>query len=276
MTDIDPVRGKKAARKWKTRYYPDAISLLENDLDIVVIATPDDTHAALLELVVRHNPRYVICEKPVATDARSFERIKKVMARSKVPVEINFSRRFDGTARKVRSELMSGKHGKIISAHGIYTKGVVHAHFVDWARFFLGEMIKGKAISAVRDHEGIEPSVFGYATFERCPRFSISVGDERRYSIFELDIMTERKRFRFVNFGFDLIVESVVSDPVFKGYRTLGRPRAQKTDLLSALPNLYAHALRTIEGKERPWSSFEDAARTHETSLRLLDSLKKI
>lgn len=275
MTDTDAVRGAKEARKWRTTFYADTDTMLkETKPDMVIIATPDDTHADLLLKVSRTRPLMIICEKPVGVSKKEVNMLEQKVLPLNIPTIINYSRRFDPTVVKVRDELWLGRYGKVISANGIYTNGVLHngAHLIDLGRFFFGEMIKGKGFFKVLDHDEKEGSIGGAATFERCPQFSIMTGDERQYSVFEFEIFTEKKRLRFRDFGFELVMQNVIPDPILKGYRGLSEPRMIKTKLPHALSNLLDNAAGVMDGEEKELSPLAEGIKTQYACFKLLAS----
>ncbi len=272
---VERVQGKREADKWKTDFYPDLEKVLAQDPDIVVIATPDDTHAALLEEVSCAKPKLIICEKPAGISSRELKRLEERVLPLRVPTLINFSRHFDPAVHEVREALRVGAYGKVISASGTYTNGVLHngPHLLDLAHFLFGDLKSIKGLSSVPDHSKRFPSVSGFATFARCPQFSIMTGDERMYAVFELEIICEKKRIRFSNFGFDLSLQDAVPDPLYKDFRALGRPIVSKTGLDHALEHLLTHAVGVLDKEQKPFSTLSEGIRTQRTCLRLLDSL---
>ena len=276
MSDIDTRRGEKEARKWGTAFYDNTEKMLkEVKPDAIIIATPDHTHAKLLDKVSRTKPKLIICEKPVLANMSEMSLIAKKVVSQKIPILVNFSRRFDSTVCEVRDALMKGKYGKVISAHCVYTNGILHngSHALDLARFLFGDLLSATASYVVDDRSKKEPSVAGFATFKRCSKFSLTAGDERAYAIFEFDILTEKKYIRFENFGFDLVVQGVVPDPIFKGFRALGKKQHIKTGLVRAMEELYDHAALVLEKKTKPISSLEEGLKTQAACFKFLSSI---
>jgi predicted dehydrogenase len=277
ITDLDSTKGKKEARKWNTKFFSSVdIMLRDVEPDIVVIATPDDTHADMLMHVSAAKPRLIICEKPVATKRKDIERLRNMEKGSSTTI-INFSRRFDPIVEGIAKKLESGSYGKILSASGIYTKGLFHngSHIIDLARCFLGELKGASMIFHVDDCPNGESTIGGVATFTRCPQFYLMNGDARAYAAFEFEIFAETRHLRFAQEGLTLIERKVVPDPVYKGYRILGKATTRKCKLRSALPNLVAHAVEVLDGKRDPLSSLEEGIRTQEACLQLHDSFKR-
>ena len=275
IVDTNVDTGTREATKWGVPFFANIDALYASlSSDIVVIATPDHTHATLLQQIVARKPRLVVCEKPIGVGPEDVANITALD--TSVPVIVNFSRRFDTVALELAAELARGTYGAVISAHATYVRGVRHngSHLFDLARLFFGEMTDAAAHGSVEDFTPEDPTIGGFAAFERCPRFYIAPGDGRSASIFELDILTEKKRIRFVDEGAQVIVQEVIDDPLYAGFRILGPEDRRPTLLSQSLPNLYAHAIEVLQGAGTVRSSLESAKKTHEACERFADSLK--
>lgn len=72
IADEDEYRGREAAGEFETRYFPTAEALLEEDIDGVIICSPNADHVHHT-LAAAARGKHVLCEKPIATslaDAR--------------------------------------------------------------------------------------------------------------------------------------------------------------------------------------------------------------
>ena len=276
LVDKNSARGRKEARRWKTEFFTDIdLMFKKTKPDAVIIATPDETHADMLVRVLEMRPRLVVCEKPVVTARKDIVRVKRAAARAGVPVIVNFGLRFAPSVEELRRDIARGRFGKVLCANGIYVRGILNngSHMLDLARFLFGEMKKSSAHFMRRDVSGGVPSFAGVASFERCPQFSIQNGG-RRYWVFELDLLTEKKRFRITNEGFSLVTQDVVNDPRYKGFRTLGPPSVKKTGLMNAMRALAAHSVRVLDRDEKPRSTLSDALKTHSACLSFAEGFK--
>lgn len=82
------------------------------DIDAVVICTPTDTHANLIELFVKAGKK-VFCEKPVDL---SVERVKEALATVKAEngtLMVGFNRRFDPDFMAVKAQIDAGAIGDV-------------------------------------------------------------------------------------------------------------------------------------------------------------------
>ncbi|MGI9498992.1 MAG: Gfo/Idh/MocA family protein [Geminicoccaceae bacterium] len=91
-----------------------------SDVDAVLIASPDDTHASLtLATIAAGKP--VLCEKPLSPN--SAECLKVIDAEVKVNrqyVQVGFMRRFDSSYTEMKATLASGALGRAIMMHNFH------------------------------------------------------------------------------------------------------------------------------------------------------------
>jgi myo-inositol 2-dehydrogenase/D-chiro-inositol 1-dehydrogenase len=130
--------------------------LAAKDIDAVVICTPTDTHADLIEQFTNAG-KAVFCEKPIDL---SLDRVKKCLAvvrANKGTLMVGFNRRFDPHFKAVRAEIDKGSIGTvemvtitsrdpgappldyIARSGGIFRDMTIHDF--DMARFLLGEEV---------------------------------------------------------------------------------------------------------------------------------------
>jgi predicted dehydrogenase len=272
LVDTSAQRCEAEAKRWHTAAYSDIASVFVSvQPDIVVIATPDDTHADLLVQTAAYKPRLIICEKPVIVASDDVEQVRA--ATRGIPMLVNFRRRFDPTVRKIAQDILAGRCGNTIAAHGTYVRGALHngSHMLDLARMLFGEIKSVQAWGTIADYATQDPTKGGFISLERCSRFYLTPADGRHYSIFELDILTEKYRMRFVDEGTTLVVQEAIEDPTFKGFRTLGKERVEQTGLADSMRALASHAVAVLDGTELSCSTLENALKTHEACIRLLD-----
>ena len=81
-------------------------------IDAVVICTPTDTHATLIERFARAG-KAIFCEKPVDLDADRVRACLKVVEESGATLMVGFNRRFDPHIRALKRSLDEGAVGRI-------------------------------------------------------------------------------------------------------------------------------------------------------------------
>ncbi|ADI00421.1 Gfo/Idh/MocA family protein [Salisediminibacterium selenitireducens] len=100
------------AKKKDLHVYPDLQAVLDDrDVDVVLIATPNDSHRDIAVQAMRHG-KHVICEKPVAMNAAEMEEIMQVEQETGQVFVVNQNRRWDEdylSVKKLRDEETIGE-----------------------------------------------------------------------------------------------------------------------------------------------------------------------
>ena len=150
------------------------------DIDAVVICTPTDTHADLIERFARAG-KAIFCEKPIDLDVERVKACIKVVSETKGKLMVGFNRRFDPHFMAVRQVIDDGKIGSvemvtitsrdpgappvdyIKRSGGIFRDMTIHDF--DMARFLLGEepvtvsataaVLVDKAIGDAGDYDSV-------------------------------------------------------------------------------------------------------------------------
>ncbi len=130
--------------------------LASKDIDAVVICTPTDTHADLIEAFAKAG-KAIFCEKPIDLSLDRVKACLKVVRDTKAVLMVGFNRRFDPHFVAVKGEITKGTIGAvemvtitsrdpgappvdyIARSGGIFRDMTIHDF--DMARFLLGEEI---------------------------------------------------------------------------------------------------------------------------------------
>jgi myo-inositol 2-dehydrogenase/D-chiro-inositol 1-dehydrogenase len=115
INDADPARAATLARELGAKHAASIDQALEA-ADAVVIVTPTGTHADLIMAAIERGLA-VFCEKPIALDLLSTQRVVEVVERMKARVQIGFQRRFDKGFQDARRRVRSGELGTVYSFH---------------------------------------------------------------------------------------------------------------------------------------------------------------
>jgi myo-inositol 2-dehydrogenase/D-chiro-inositol 1-dehydrogenase len=149
---------EKAANELAAAYGAEVRSIDEieksADIDAVIICTPTDTHADLIERFAKAG-KAIFCEKPIDLDAGRVEACLKIVEKEKATLMVGFNRRFDPHFAAVRKAIDDGAigtvemvtitsrdpgpppHDYITRSGGIFRDMTIHDF--DMARFLLGE-----------------------------------------------------------------------------------------------------------------------------------------
>jgi myo-inositol 2-dehydrogenase / D-chiro-inositol 1-dehydrogenase len=99
------------------------------DVDAVLIASPDDTHAGLTVAAIRAG-KPVLCEKPLAPDSADCLRvIDAEVASGRRLIQIGFMRRFDPSYAEMKAALTAGRIGPALMFHCYHRNVSAPANF---------------------------------------------------------------------------------------------------------------------------------------------------
>jgi myo-inositol 2-dehydrogenase/D-chiro-inositol 1-dehydrogenase len=156
VTDADEERARRVAVDLGVRAVATPEALLESGVDALVIATSTPSHAPLLQLAAA-SAVAAFCEKPVALDLATLDRVRDAVDHAGIVVQVGFQRRFDPGYRAAHDAVATGAVGKILvmraathdpvppPAEYIAASGGIfcdlHIHDFDAIRFVSGEEI---------------------------------------------------------------------------------------------------------------------------------------
>jgi len=102
-----------------TPQFTDPETFLSNDdIDAVIVTTPEFTHADVAETALKHN-KHVYLEKPLANSVDNCRRIIEAHKRSKATAYVGFNMRASPPRQKIRDIVADGELGQIVSIAGV-------------------------------------------------------------------------------------------------------------------------------------------------------------
>jgi len=122
LMDVDLDRAKALAGELgQVKVYDDAKALIAaQDIDAVVIASPDFTHAENAIECIRHR-KPVLCEKPLATNSPlAMDIVETELDQGQRLLQLGFMREYDPAHRRVMALLGDGRCGRPIYFNGIH------------------------------------------------------------------------------------------------------------------------------------------------------------
>ena len=156
VTDADQERAHRVADELGVGAVATPQALIDSGVDALVIATSTPSHAPLLELAAA-SAVAAFCEKPVALDLATLDRVRAAVDRAGIVVQIGFQRRFDAGYEAAHDAVAAGEVGRILvmraathdpvppPAEYIAASGGIfcdlHIHDFDAVRFVSGEEI---------------------------------------------------------------------------------------------------------------------------------------
>jgi predicted dehydrogenase len=244
--DTDRRKASKAASVWGGQA-AEIDQFFEERVDVVSIAVPDAYHYPLLRKIAAYPVGIVFLEKPVATTMGHARKIAETYRKKKVPVCLNYRRRFVPDFQAIRAAIGSGRYGDFVGGTGYYGKGLLHngSHMIDLLRFLVAEPRSFTVIDHSLDYSRDDPSVSVVLRMDGGQNFVMRHIDHRLYTLFEMDLFFERARLRIVDSGFTVEMHEIKKDRIFSGYRNMEKTRESGTSLKNALyyaaENIYRH-----------------------------------
>lgn len=212
--DHNQINSDDFANKFKCKSYNDLNEALSNEkTNIVSICTPDETHFDITKKVLssKNKPDLIFLEKPPCQNLNQYYSLVKLSNKRKVPIIVNFSRRFNSDVSIIKDLIAKRNLGKIIRIEAIYYNGWMHngIHAVDTILYLLNENIvlkKVKNINFCSYFRDKTFDVFGETDISKAP-IGIKAVDERYYQLFEIDLWFSNARLKFEDFGSSIKLE---------------------------------------------------------------------
>jgi predicted dehydrogenase len=270
--DRDSQRLAEFGERWGgTNLYTDFEQMLKKEkIDLLSICTWNATHASLVETAVKAGVKGIICEKPIADTLASADRMIRACRAKKVPLLINYTRRYVTLYRKIKTMIDHGELGQIQAISCYYTAGTINTgtHLFDFLRYFFGDVqwVWADPSKALGDHD---KSFSGYLYFKKGFGCTLSALDVQSYLIFEADIYGTKKRLRITNSGAGAELWDVIPHPTFSGYRALSAGSPLKGDLGEGLPNLVKSLVKSVKKKSAVICSGADGRASLEIAVAL-------
>lgn len=252
FVDRDALQAERAAAKWGGK----AFSSLEaafaaGPINVVSVATPDETHATVLQELAAYGPRLVFCEKPLAQNWADAESIATSYRGSSTEIQLNYLRRFVPEFCAVKRRIAAGEYGRFLTGSGYYVNGFLHngSHMVDLLQYWLGaatgaqELPGGKARSQqATDTMPVDADKTVALHFSDGGLFTVQALPGNPYWVFEMELLFEKKRLRVLDSGLAIQEYSLGENRVFPGTLEMQPQPIQNSGLDRAMQ----HAMQNI------------------------------
>lgn len=232
--DSDIKKAEKAARLWKVPEWGEGIPRDEK-FDVISVAVSDESHYPVLKQLAKKGFDIIFLEKPIANSIEKAYELKSLYARIKIPVCVNYRRRFVPEFEDLRKEIKNW--GPFIKGAGYYGKGIIHngSHMIDLLRYLVDEPREFVLFDYAYDYNKDDPSISAVLKLAEGGIFVMQYIKSSVYTIFEIDLFFEKARVRIIDSGFRIEIQKIVSDEKFKGYKNIEREKEYSTALDRAL-----------------------------------------
>jgi predicted dehydrogenase len=225
--DAKQERRSLFAQHYGSEVDADLVAALERlKPDVVVIATPTESHGQVLRIVLSHaSPRAVLCEKPLSYDLDEARDMLRLCEQKSCALYVNYLRRATPGGREVKQRLATGQIAGPIKGVAWYTKGLLHngSHFVNLLEFWLGPIAGFSVISPGRWWNDTDPEPDLRIDFVT-GSVAVLAAREEDYSLYEIDLVASNGRLRYMHGGGKLVWQAAAPDPLVKGYTVLSDP----------------------------------------------------
>jgi predicted dehydrogenase len=187
--------------------------------DLVVIATPDDSHFEVARRMLEHDdhPALLVIEKPVCVTQQEMSELVRIASDVSTRIVVNHSRRFHPWFSRLKEQIAVGTFGSFVELNATYYGGWKHngVHVVDTLRYLAGsdiEISTSMIAWPFETNDDVTLSARGHLVPSGCP-VNLSGFDGSRYQIFEFDLRFEEYRIRIDDFRGRYTVDRVVESP---------------------------------------------------------------
>ncbi len=128
----------------RVRTYRDMHTMFrEQEFDIVVVSTPEDKHAAVVEAAAAAGVSAILCEKPIATTLVDAQRIIDATRQVGCVLSVNYSRRWDPFYYRAKEMIQAGMLGDVATIVGTCSGSQAMmfrhgTHMIDLMNFYAG------------------------------------------------------------------------------------------------------------------------------------------
>ena len=266
VADTDFPRAKGAAGALGVPYsFDDAFQMVaQMGPGIVSVATPVETHAAVVSAVCRASRlvRVIVAEKPLAASSVEGRAMVTLCRARGVHLLVNHGRRFDPVLRAEAARL-GAVVGEPRTAVGWYSGGLREGgtHMIDLMRMLLGDM----EVVGARKGDALVRFVSGASGW-------LGGHDLADHALFELVVTGRKGRMILGRAGLDIRWERATGGyPLASGYRQLA-PNGGWRDLepRSFFGAMAEHVVAVLDGLEKPLSTGEDGV----AALKVIEAIE--
>lgn len=223
---VDPDQDKREAfmRRWSVDKGHGLIEEAAGErYDVVSVCSPTSAHYRDVLAAIALKPRLIFCEKPVTSSVRETAELVERCEKAGIVMVVNYTRRWDPDVIRLRDELRKGAWGAVRAVTGLYNKGILNngSHLVDLMHLLFGKLNVLSVGVPVWDMLPDDPSISALLAGPAGVNVQLACGHARDFSLFELQIVTEKGVICMEDGGLNWRIRRVIESPHFQGYRSL-------------------------------------------------------
>jgi len=230
--------------------YTDYKQLLrEQELDIISICTPPQTHLDIIKEIVKYNVKAIYCEKPISNDIDEAIEINKLCKQKGIILQINHQRRFCKYHKMVKEKYAANA----MTANAKFSRGILNSgtHMFDLLRYFFGDCIDTFAYES-------SGALNVILKFERL-NVNVEILKDVDYGIFDITLTTKDNIVHITNYGNNIMIYSNKPSEQYSNMKEMKLSKVIKPNKKDLIVYGIQHLISCIENNEESISSGEDA-----------------
>ena len=277
-SDRDASRTKRFCDYWgiPAAYQDVALMCRDARVDLLVVATPPETHEAVCLQGLAAGVRGLLCEKPFTGTHDGALRILNAAKAARVPVVANFMRRWDSSHQAVAARIAGGELGELRAVQAVYT-GTLRgngAHLFDT----LGMMVDAALPPASKwsvlartnpTSTWVDPPLSVTMLRDGCVAQAIALAGAA-YFAYEMQLFGTKGRVRLLRSGNDIRFDWPARNDSYPDHLHLERVERLPRD---TLPQSFSRALAGLRDAVLANDATSKIAHEHVRTLALIDEL---
>ncbi len=244
------------------------------DPNIIVIATPTETHSIILnQVLLNSNPKAILCEKPMAYNLLEASDMLKACENAGINLFVNYIRRADPGAKEVKRRIESSEIELPVKGNVWYSKGFLNngSHFFNLLEFWLGGFVRASVMESGRLWNNYDPEPDVQVEFEYGKIIFQAIWGEF-FSHNALELICPSGRLRYEDGGNSIIWQSIQTHPSLPDYKVLvPEPESIANDMKRYQWNVINQLANALAGKDHCLCTGRQALRTLEAMHQILD-----
>jgi predicted dehydrogenase len=280
FVDTDKQSLDNACKKWDSSGFNNLEEALQRfKPEIISVCVPSESHYDSLKRIADFKPKLVLSEKPITLKPKLSKEICEIYEQNNILLSVNYTRRFDKYIHTLKEKIINNSYGEILNCSIIYTKGILNngCHVLNLIEYLFGIINSYKVLRQIEDYNNPhgDKTLDAWVTTQNCSSVHIIGASEKAYSILEMDILFEKIRINYNQFGLKVTEQHIRRDPIFEGYQDLEEGINNKTNLNLAIREYIHNGIQAIQGAPLI-SSARSALNSEELCHEMLATSQKI
>jgi len=266
IVDIDESHLKTVQKVFPNILFYNNYKILKEktDIDILVIATPTDTHFQILNAFNHHlSIKQIFIEKPLFSKSTEYNKLSKEL---KDKITVNYLRRFDKNIIKLKKQISNNRFGTVQKIVINYCKGIKNngSHMIDMINFLFNNpsIISSKILSHTRgfNNDDLTYDFFIQIKYKKqvIPLYFLGL-DHTLYNTIEQNIYFEKQIVKYINSKSVIEYYDIVPDQNFNQYKISSHtPHLKKVKTTTLMIEAYNTIYKILNKNKKNNSSYND------------------